>query len=328
MPETFILPDFLANFEHEAGDQPNLSLNPNFAAADKLFLDWYQTKATEWPAAYHQMWFNAQIPLCTAYQCPRASLYHLGFLNSNYTMESMFEGMTDTTSYASGDFDINILCPVDGPSLMLAEKSEDPIIKVIAELAGTWTAKVPAPYAKALIPHLKDVVQKMLDEFWDDTLLRSHEMGSRSSPGHEIFTSGPVHRMTLAASELVALTNDLCSYKETRDGEALHNAVTVCMLNPAIDVVAGDVQAAVDFVATHAMREFRDATAAIEMWPGHSKSLVEDADIDNTAQIPLYADVLMEAIMGDCFWHVDPRTVRYSVFDDAESRKARRVTMF
>jgi hypothetical protein len=114
-------------------------------------------------------------------------------------------------------------------------------------------------------------------------------------------------------------------------GEALHNLVTVCMLDPAIEVAVGDTQAAVDFVAGKAsemMQEFHQATReAIQQWPGRSRSILGDVDIDNATQIRLYADVLRDAVVGNYFWHVDPRTVRYSVFADEESRRARRVTI-
>jgi hypothetical protein len=121
----------------------------------------------------------------------------------------------------------------------------------------------------------------------------------------------------------------LCSYKkEVRDGE-LHNLLTVCMLDPSTGVALGDIPAAVNFAEAQtrkAMDDFLQAKGlAIEQWPGLSQSLFKDEEIETKEHIKLYADVLLEAVVGNYAWHVDPRTTRYSVFTDEESRRTRTV---
>ncbi|KAJ6538351.1 hypothetical protein DFH09DRAFT_1090585 [Mycena vulgaris] len=331
MPTTFILPDILAIFEYKAGDQPELSLNPNFAEAEQAYLSWYQTKASEWPAEYHEMWIHAQIPLCTAYHCPRASIYHLGHLNSHYTVEAMMEGMTDTKSYACIDFDINILCPLEEPFITSAQTSEDPSNGTNLDDEDSRTVrqcngcKLKGPcaghdgrvFCTTDWPDDCGSIHFSSETFhWHALLFDLMRWASGVLLGDAILRSAPVQKMTGAACELITLTNncrlltesaDLCSYKkEMRRGEALHNLMTVCMLDPATDVAIGDLQAAAEFVGTqmsHTMQELYEATdAAITQCPQGFGC-------------------------GNYFWQVDPRTVRYSVFTDAEARKARKVTI-
>ncbi|KAJ7261005.1 isoprenoid synthase domain-containing protein [Mycena rebaudengoi] len=326
MPTTFTLPDFLAIFQPENGP-PNLNLNSNFPEANTAFYSWYQTKAPEWSSELHE----ASIEFC----------------------------VRDTKNFSNGDFDIDTLCPMDGPAVEMAAKSQEPCVRVMAEfrpvsqIVRTVTSKIPGPYLNAVIRNTKDLAQAMMDE----SIVRrtkhttieafiSHRQVSIGmlAPfdlmryaagvllGDEILASDSVRSMTLAAAELIAITNDVCSYKkEVRDDEALHNLLTVCMLDPSTGVALGDIPAAVNFAEAQtrkAMHYFLQAKGlAIQQWAGFSQSLFKDEDIDNKEHILLYADVLLEAVVGNYVWHVDPRSKRYSVFPDEESRRTRTVTI-
>jgi hypothetical protein len=50
-----------------------------------------------------------------------------------YEMSCYSSFCRDTTSYACGAFDVQTLFPVDEPSLILAEISNDPSVRTIAE---------------------------------------------------------------------------------------------------------------------------------------------------------------------------------------------------
>ncbi|KAJ7275970.1 isoprenoid synthase domain-containing protein [Mycena rebaudengoi] len=354
MSRALTLPDFLSIFHHIPGDQPHLSLNPNFNEANDTYRAWLQTKASDWSPEVYKIWAKTEVALCTAFHCPRAGLVQLqNYLIPHYVLLCMMETMTDTTSYACGAFDVQTLFPVDEPSLILAEISNDPSVRTIAELVRTSTSKIPRPYRDAVIRETKILAQAMMAESTVretgittvETYISHRQLSIGMRPcfniirwatgvllGDDILASDPVYRMTRAACELMAMTNDLCSYKkEVRLGEALHNLVTVCMLDPSTNVAMGDLPAAFNFVeekTRNAMQELEHATAlAMQKWPGESKSLLTDEHIDNREHIQLYANVLMEAVVGNYFWHVDPRVKRYSVFADEESRRTRTITL-
>jgi hypothetical protein len=103
------------------------------------------------------------------------------------------------------------------------------------------------------------------------------------------------------------------------------------MLDPVTRVEMGDTQAAADFVGAKMsarMHDFHQATeAAVDRWPGRSRSLISDEEIDNVAQIRLYADVLRNYMVGNYFFHADPGVSRYALFPDSESRKSRFVNI-
>lgn len=88
------------------------------------------------------------------------------------------------------------------------------------------------------------------------------------------------------------------------------------MVDPATPVKSGDIQAALDFAGI----KISEAYLRFQQCKLDAIAQTAPGDFETRSEIMRYVDILLETIDGNIVWQIDPRTVRYHVFETPEER--------
>ncbi|KAJ6627462.1 isoprenoid synthase domain-containing protein, partial [Mycena sp. CBHHK59/15] len=136
----------------------------------------------------------------------------------------------------------------------------------------------------------------------------------------EVLKNSHIEQMVLAAVDMVALGNDIYSYrKEYLEDGAKHNYVTVAMHDPGTSLKPGEIQAAIDYTVEQfsvTLTRFKDNKKLLP-------SFSDDADLRR--KVDRYTELMMDSVAGNIEWSIACK--RYSLFPDEAARKAGLITI-
>ncbi|KAE9397023.1 terpenoid synthase, partial [Gymnopus androsaceus JB14] len=321
--------------------RPDYKVNPHHPELEKEFIAFLDKVQHVISPFQRKELEGAQLPLCAAAYAPNADIQQLRVYLDYFVLLLVVEVMSDVSNAQAGqfnlDFMVDLLNACSNNQPFDTSKQKDPLVELTAKFARRCLPPLSPLYrhdaTQGTISYLQAAAQENYDrtspsDFTVDSYLAHRRKVVAIHPviafnrwmaqiklSPEILLTPAFEGLLESTIDLIALPNDLISYKkEKTQGEDTHNLVSVAMVDPAIPVKPGDVQAALDFAGhkiTEAYSRFqqckRDALA----------QFVSD-NSEMRSEISRYIDVLLDTIDGNIVWQIDPRTVRYNVFETPE----------
>ncbi|KAJ3912145.1 isoprenoid synthase domain-containing protein [Lentinula edodes] len=280
---------------------------------------------------------GAQLPLCAAAYAPDADMPQLRVYLDYFVLLLLVEVMSDASNAQAGQFDldymVNLLgaCSDDQP--FDTSNQKDPLVHLTAKFARKCFPPLCPLYrydaTRGTILYLQAAAQENYDRtnpsaFTVDSYLAHRRKVVAIHPviafnrwmsqvklSPEILRTPALEGLIESTIDLIALPN-----KEKAQGEDIHNLVSVAMVDPAIPVKSGDIQAALDFAGS----KISEAYLRFQQCKLDAIAQTAPSDSETRSEIMRYVDVLLETIDGNIVWQIDPRTVRYHVFETPEER--------
>ncbi|KAJ7499284.1 isoprenoid synthase domain-containing protein [Mycena latifolia] len=319
-------------------------LNPSFAELDAGFQTWVDAAAFL-SAPHKKAWKHAELPLLIARAFPEADAAHLRVCLESMMMFLILEQLTDTpaTSTVSKKWAAEFVeafqqaeapqAKKEGPAAVLQHLGT----KVITAMDPAYRAA----YIASNVLLAEGVVQEALDREQHgetnpislETYLNTRRKSIGALPFHDldrwiwkldlpdhVFKNPHIEQMVWASVDMVALGNDLYSYrKEYLEDGAKHNYVTVAMHDPSTPVQPGDFQGAI----TYTVEQF---SAALTRYKENQKMLPAfENDPDLARKVERYAELMMDSVAGNIEWSIACK--RYSLFPDEAARKRGLITI-
>ncbi|KAF8823522.1 hypothetical protein HHX47_DHR10000189 [Lentinula edodes] len=250
---------------------------------------------------------------------------------------------SDVSNAQAGQFDlddmINLLNTCSDNEPFDTSKQEDPLVHLAAKFARKCFPPLSALYrydaTQGTILYLQAAAQENHDRMNTSTftvdsylahrrkvvaihpVIAFNRWMSQVKLSPEILQTPAFEGLLESTIDLIALPNDLISYKkEKSQGEDIHNLVSVAMVDPAIPVKSGDIQAALDFAGV----KISEAYLRFQQCKLDAIAQTAPGDSETRSEIMRYVDILLKTIDGNIVWQIDPRTVRYQVFETPEER--------
>ncbi|KAJ4478762.1 isoprenoid synthase domain-containing protein [Lentinula edodes] len=300
--------------------RPNYKVNPYHPELETEFISFldkidhaispFQRKEIE----------GAQLPLCAAAYAPDADMPQLRVYLDYFVLLLLVEVMSDVSNAQAGQFDlddmINLLNTCSDNEPFDTSKQKDPLVHLAAKFARKCFPPLSALYrydatqVDSYLAHRRKVVAI-------HPVIAFNRWMSQVKLSPEILQTPAFEGLLESTIDLIALPNDLISYKkEKSQGEDIHNLVSVAMVDPAIPVKSGDIQAALDFAGV----KISEAYLRFQQCKLDAIAQTAPGDSETRSEIMRYVDILLKTIDGNIVWQIDPRTVRYHVFETPEER--------
>ncbi|KAJ7067946.1 isoprenoid synthase domain-containing protein [Mycena amicta] len=319
-------------------------LNPAFNELNERFSHWVDA-ADFLSDSHKRAWKHAELPLLIARIFPEAPGVHLQTCLEYMMMFLILEQLTDapatseTSKKWAAEF-VEAIQHADAP-----KSGKQGLAAVLQHLGTKVIAAIDSPYRQGYIQSnvllAEGVVQEALDrERHEDTKYLSQEayMNTRRKsigalPFHylnlwiwkldiqeAVWSLPHIKQMVEAAVDLVALGNDIYSYrKEYLEDGAKHNFVTVAMHDPSTGIQVGDIQAAMDYT----VNEFKNRLSWVEELKKTLPYFDEQPGL--RPKLDRYVELMMDSVTGNIEWSVACR--RYSLFADTAARKRGLITI-
>ncbi|KAJ3935666.1 MAG: isoprenoid synthase domain-containing protein [Lentinula lateritia] len=323
--------------------RPNYKVNPSHPELETEFISFldkidhaispFQRKEIE----------GAQLPLCAAAYAPDADMPQLRVYLDYFVLLLLVEVMSDVSNAQAGQFDldymVNLLNACSDNEPFDTSKQKDTLVHLAAKFARKCFPPLSPLYrydaTQGTILYLQAAAQENHDRknpstFTVDSYLAHRRKVVAIHPviafnrwmsqvklSPEILQTPAFEGLLESTIDLIALPNDLISYKkEKAQGEDIHNLVSVAMVDPATPVKSGDIQAALDFAGI----KISEAYLRFQQCKLDAIAQTAPGDFETRSEIMRYVDILLETIDGNIVWQIDPRTVRYHVFETPEER--------
>ncbi|KAJ3805458.1 isoprenoid synthase domain-containing protein [Lentinula aff. lateritia] len=259
--------------------RPNYKVNHYHPELETEFiLEKYIFSYTWWVKEFHLTSLKeiegAQLPLCAAAYAPDADMPQLRVYLDYFVLLLLVEVMSDVSNAQAGQFDldymVNLLNACSDNEPFDTSKQKDTLVHLAAKFARKCFPPLSPLYrydaTQGTILYLQAAAQENYDRtnpsaFTVDSYLAHRRKVVAIHPviafnrwmsqvklSPEILQTPAFEGLLESTIDLIALPNDLISYKkEKAQGEDIHNLVSVAMVDPAIPVKSGDIQAALDF---------------------------------------------------------------------------------
>ncbi|KAJ3739070.1 isoprenoid synthase domain-containing protein [Lentinula detonsa] len=330
--------------------RPSYKVNPNEPDLGKeftAFLDKLQNVISPFQRKEIE---GAQLPLCAAAYAPDADIQKLRVYLDYFVLLLLVEVMSDVSNAQAGMFDldfmINLLNACADNQPFDTFKQNDPLVILTERFARKCFPPLSPSYRDDATQGTISYLQAAAQENYDRTNRAAFTVNSyiahrrkvvaispviafnrwmaRISLSHEILQTPSLQGLLEATVDLIALSNDLISYKkEKQQGEDIHNLVSVAMADPAIPVKSGDIQAGFDFAGS----KIAEAYSRFQQCKLDALAQLASDDLETRSELLCYVNTLLETIDGNIVWQIDPRTVRYHLFETPEEREHWLVTI-
>ncbi|KAJ3827110.1 hypothetical protein EV361DRAFT_1029373 [Lentinula raphanica] len=333
------LPNFDLLLDRQS--RPNYKVNPHepqLAREFIAFLDKLQNIISPFQRREIE---GAQLPLCAAAYAIDADLQQLRVYLDYFVLLLLIEVMSDASNAQAGMFDLKFMVDLlnacaEGQPFDASER-KDPLVELTASVVDMsnpdlranvfrlFHPSIDVMQSKALFRICKQQRKKIMivriqpRSLWIHTSPIDATWMSQISLSQEILQTPAFKGLLESTIDLIALSNDLISYKkEKAQGEDKHNLVSVAMADPTVPVEPGDIQAALNFAGS----KVSEAYSRFQSCKLDALARVAPDDVETRSEILRYVRVLLETIDGNIVWQIDPRTVRYHLFETPEERSS------
>ncbi|KAJ3769759.1 isoprenoid synthase domain-containing protein [Lentinula raphanica] len=284
-----------------------------------------------------------QLPLCAAAYAPDAGLHQLRVYLDYFIMLTFVEIMSDASNPQAGMFDLDFMkelvyvCAEDRP--FDTSEHKDPLVELTARFVRQCFPPLPPFYRADVIQGTVLFFEAAAQEVHDRTNSTSFTVDSYLAHRRNVVAIKPTVALNRwisgirlsqeilqtpafmglmeSTTDLIALCNDLLSYKKEKEkGEDIHNVVSVTMVDPTVPVEPGNIQAALDFTAGKVL----EAYTRFQSCKLDALAQIAPDDTETHAEVLRYASALLDMVDGNIVWHIDPTTERYHIFETPEER--------